>query len=300
MRILTFFSLLILPGLCWAKLNVFACEPEWADLTAQLATDKAEVFTATHANQDPHHIEARPSLIAKMRKADLVVCTGAELEVGWLPLLIRRSGNKKVQSNQPGYFEAAMEVERLEIPTTLDRSQGDVHSAGNPHVHLDPNRVLVIASALTKRLIAIDPANQSHYESQLSEFNTQWKNQLQHWEQKAQALQGMKVVTHHKDWIYLNHWLGLEQLATIEPKPGIPPSAKDQKRLLENLGTNKPDVIMLSGYQNPKAAQWLADKLQVPMVQLPYTVGGDTFSTSLGQLFDRTIDLLIQAKQEAP
>ena len=140
MRLLIVFVLLLAPASSFAKLQIFACEPEWAALSAALAGDQADIFTATTALQDPHHIEARPSLIARMRNADLVVCSGAELETGWLPLLLRASANPKVQLNQPGYFEAAMQVERLDIPVQLDRSAGDVHSQGNPHVHLDPHR----------------------------------------------------------------------------------------------------------------------------------------------------------------
>lgn len=297
MRFYLLFSLLLLPGICWSKVHVFACEPEWASLTEQLAGDHATIFTATHAQQDPHHIEARPSLIAQMRKADMVVCTGADLEVGWLPLLIRRSGNAKVQTNKPGYFEAAMEVERLDIPESVDRSQGDVHSAGNPHVHLDPNRITTIAAALSKRLAAIDPDNQSAYIEQLKTFQAKWNEHVSKWQLKAKPLRGMKIVTHHKDWVYLNHWLGLQELATIEPKPGIPPSAKDQKRLLTELSANKPDAIVLAPYQNAKAANWLSQKLDAGIIKLPYTVGGDGQSQDLFNLFDRTIDLLLSAQR---
>ncbi|MDY6921147.1 MAG: zinc ABC transporter substrate-binding protein [Pseudomonadota bacterium] len=299
----TLFLLLLttlLPALAHGQVQVFACEPEWGALTNALAGDRAEVFVATTANQDPHHIEARPSLIAKMRRADLVVCTGAELEVGWLPLLIRRSGNPNVQTDQPGYFEAAMSVPRLNIPETLDRSHGDVHSAGNPHVHLDPHRLLSIARALAERLQQVDPPHQAHYQQRLDDFAQHWQRRIQHWEQQAQALSGLKVVVHHQDWLYLNHWLGLNQVATIEPRPGIPPSAADQKRLLRTLTDQPPDAILIAGYQNPQAARWLAERLQVPLVTLPYTVGGDSHSNGLSELFQRTLHLLLQTRKVAP
>jgi zinc/manganese transport system substrate-binding protein len=227
-----------------------------------------------------------------MRKADLVVCSGAELETGWLPLLLRSSANPKVQLNAPGYFEAAMQVERLGIPEKLDRSQGDVHSQGNPHVHLDPRRLLTIADALSQRLQTIDVANAVHYQQSLQTWRTQWQAQIQRWEQDYAPLRGKKVVTYHDNWRYLLDWLQLEQLATIEPRPGLPPSGTDQKRLLEKLALHKPERILVAAYENPQAARWLGDKLQVPVVVLPFTVGGDKYSQDLTGLFERTLQLL--------
>jgi len=276
-------ALLLVSTSSWAQLNIFACEPEWAALSAALAGDRADIFTATTAQQDPHHIEARPSLIAKMRKADLVVCAGAELETGWLPLLLRSSANPNVQANAPGYFEAAMQVERLGIPEKLDRSDGDVHSQGNPHVHLDPHRVLTIADALQQRLQQIDPDHQAYYQQRWQQWQDQWLANIQRWEKSAADLRGMKVVAYHDNWRYLLDWLRVEQLATIESRPGIPPSGSDQKRLLEKLEKEKPALILAAAFEPTKAAQWLGDKLQVPVRVLPSTVGGD----QQGQDLDR-------------
>lgn len=296
MKITVFLITLLAPLWCQADLEVFACEPEWAELTRQLGGERVAVFTATTALQDPHHVEARPSLIARMRNADLVVCTGADLEVGWLPLLLRRSGNPKVQASKPGYFEAAMMVDRLAVPTTLDRSQGDVHAAGNPHVHLDPQRMLTIANALSERLITLDAPGKSQYQTRHAAFKQQWQSLISQWETTAKPLQGTRIVVQHENWLYLNQWLNLNQVATIEPKPGIPPSASDQKRLLHSLSQQPPELIVLSAYQNDKAARWLADKLNIPVVILPFTVGGDQHSSTLPALFDRTLALLLQAK----
>lgn len=292
MRFCLMMALLLVSASSWAQLNIFACEPEWAALSAALAGDRADVFTATTAQQDPHHIEARPSLIAKMRKADLLVCTGAELETGWLPLLLRSSANPNVQINAPGYFEAAMQVERLNIPEKLDRSQGDVHSQGNPHVQLDPHRILTIADALQQRLQQIDSENREYYQQRWQQWRAQWQSHIQRWEQSAKNLRGMKVVVQHDTVRYLLDWLQIQQLATIEPRPGIPPSGSDQKRLLEKLVDSKPDLILVAAYENPKAAQWLGEKLQVPVRVLPFTVGGDEHSSDLVALFDRTLQLL--------
>lgn len=292
MRLFILIVLLLAPASSFAKLQIFACEPEWAALSAALAGDQADIFTATTARQDPHHIEARPSLIARMRNADLVVCSGAELETGWLPLLLRSSANPKVQVNQPGYFEAALQVERLDIPAQLDRSAGDVHSQGNPHVHLDPHRLLKIGAALSARLQAIDADNADGYRQRLQQWSADFSGAIAQWEQQAATLRGRKVVVYHDNWKYLVEWLQLKQVATIEPKPGIPPSGADQKRLLETLTADKPAAILVAAFENAKAAHWLGEKMQVPVIVLPFTVGGDEQSADLPTLFTRTLQLL--------
>ena len=179
-----------------AKVQVFACEPEWKSLVEALGGDQVQAYSATTAFQDPHHIEARPSLIAKTRRADLLVCTGAELEIGWLPLLLRQSGNARIQENQPGFFLAADQVERIQVPTELDRSQGDVHAAGNPHVHWDPYRLLSIAEALSQRLQLIDPAHAAEYQRHLDHFSATWTQRIQVWEAQAAPLRGKKVIVY--------------------------------------------------------------------------------------------------------
>src|SRR5258708_11135296 len=153
-----------------AALNVFACEPEWGALVQELGGDKVSVYTATTALQDAHRIEARPSLIARIRSADLLVCSGSELEIGWIPLLLTQSGNSKVQLGNPGYFEASQYVARLEIPKVIDRALGDLHPGGNPHIHTDPRNVAKVAAALEERLAQIDPANAESYRSRGRSF----------------------------------------------------------------------------------------------------------------------------------
>src|SRR5215210_8209652 len=144
-------AMLLLPLHAVAALNILACEPEWGALAKELGGDKVSVYTATTAMQDPHRVEARPSLMARARNADLMVCTGAQLEIGWVPLLQTQSGNAKIQTGQPGYFEAASAVSLIERPTSVDRAQGDVHPAGNPHLHLDPRNIATVATALARR-----------------------------------------------------------------------------------------------------------------------------------------------------
>jgi zinc/manganese transport system substrate-binding protein len=207
-----------------AKTRVFACEPEWGSLVQELAGDKVDVDVATSALQDVHVIEAKPSLIAKVRAADLVVCTGAELEVGWLPQLIRQSGNAKVASGA-GNFMAAAQVKTLERPTALDRANGDVHPEGNPHIQMDPRRVLIVAQRLDARLAQIDPANAATYQQRLATFQQRWLAAMARWKAQAAPLAGRKVVVHHISWVYLWDWLGMQQIGALEPKPGVPPTS---------------------------------------------------------------------------
>lgn len=277
-----------------AELHVFACEPEWASLTRELARDKVDIYTATNAYQDPHHIQARPSLIAKMRRADLLVCTGAELEIGWLPLLLRQSSNDKLQSGQPGYFEAAAQVKLLEKPVQVDRSMGDVHPEGNPHMQLDPHRVGEVAQKLSERLALIDPANASFYQQNYQDFDKRWQQAIKGWETKAAPLKGVPVAVYHKGYAYLFHWLGMKEIVALEPKPGLPPSAGYLAQVKEKIAKQPVKMVIYSAYQSDQAANWLGENAHIPVVQLPFTVGGSDQAGDLFGLFDDTINRLLK------
>jgi len=280
-----------------AALSVVACEPEWGALTLELGGDKVSVYDATAAVQDPHHIQARPGLIARVRNADLVVCTGAELEIGWLPILLRQSGNNKIQPGQPGYFEAASFVPKLEIPTALDRAAGDVHAAGNPHIQTDPHNITKVATALAKRLAEIDPANAATYRARHQDFDTRWQAALQRWAKKGAALKGMAIIAHHKSWPYLNHWLGLREVAELEPKPGVEPTAAHLQEILDVLKRDPAKVIVRSAYEDDRASNWLAQRAHIPAVMLPFTVGGSDRAHDLFGLYDDTLDRLLKVMQ---
>ena len=238
------FMLCLFSNQAFASLNVFACEPEWAALTQELAGDKASLYTATSALQDTHRIEARPSLIAKARRADLLVCTGAELETGWLPVVLRESGNNAIQPGTIGYFEAASSVHMLEVPTRLDRSEGDVHAQGNPHIQTDPRNFLLVAEALSKRLVQLDPVNATEYKQRLASFTLKWRSAITQWEQRATPLRGVSIVVQHQGFPYLNDWLGLKQVATLEPKPGMEPSATHLSQVLATLQQHPAKMVI--------------------------------------------------------
>lgn len=282
-----------------ARLKVFACEPEWGSLVHELAGDKVDVDVATTALQDVHVIEAKPSLIAKVRAADLVVCTGAELEVGWLPQLIRQSGNAKVASGA-GSFMAAGQVKTLEKPTALDRANGDVHPDGNPHIQMDPRRVLVVARQLDARLVQLDPANVDTYKQRGADFEKRWLSAMARWKAQAAPLRGRKVVVHHISWVYLWDWLGVQQIGALEPKPAVPPTAAHLAELVGTTKANNTLAIVHAAYQDSKPSDWLSQRTGVPVVNLPFTVGGDAQSKDLFGLFDSTISKLLAAQQAGP
>lgn len=271
-------------------LSVFACEPEWAALTYALAggadAKKVKVYSATTNMQDPHHIEARPSLIAKTRRADLLVCTGAELEIGWLPLLLRQANNPKVQEGQAGYFMAAEQVSRIGEGQKVDRSMGDVHASGNPHVHLDPERVLTIAQALSLRLQEIDADNRDFYQQQLQIFTQRWRAKMLEWRQQAKALEGKQVVVYHQNWRYLLDWVGMVEIGDLEPKPGLPPTSSYLAKLLKKLQGQQLDMILTADYQPKKAGRWLAKRSDGELKVLPFSVADIEQEDALINLYD--------------
>jgi zinc/manganese transport system substrate-binding protein len=278
-----------------AALKVLATTPDWGALTTELGGDKVNVYTATSAFQDVHRIDAKPSLVARARSADLVVATGAELEIGWLPVLLQESGNGKIQPGNPGYFEATAQLRLLEVPSSVDRSMGDIHPLGNPHAHLDPHNIATVAAALTTRLATLDSANAQFYQSRGADFQARWKEATARWETQAAPLKGVGVVVIHRDQVYLCHWLGLKELAAIEPKPGVPPSAGYLGELVTKLTANPPKMILRNAYNDPKAADWLSQRVHAPVVLLPYSVGGSPAAKDLFGLFDDTVTRLLGA-----
>ncbi|TBO31104.1 zinc ABC transporter substrate-binding protein [Aquabacterium lacunae] len=283
------------PSVASATVRVFACEPEWAALTRELAGDLAQVYTATHALQDPHQVQARPSLMAAVRKADLVVCTGAELEAGWLPVLLQQSGNARVQPGQRGHFEAAAWVPLLDVPAQLDRAQGDVHAAGNPHIQTSPHSIARVAAALSQRLTELDPAQAPAYKARLADFQQRWAQATQRWSQQGARLKGTRIVVQHRGFPYLQQWLGLQEVAALEPKPGVEPSSAHLARVLQQLKDQPAQLVLRAAYADGRGSQWLAERARIPVVVVPYTVGGSARAQDLFSLFDDTLDQLLKA-----
>lgn len=285
-------ALFALPLPAQAALRVLATTPEWAALTRELGGDKVDVYAATSAFQDVHRVDAKPSLVARARNADLVVAAGAELEIGWLPILLRESGNARIQPGNPGYFEADANLRLLEVPSAVDRSMGDVHPQGNPHAHLDARNVAIVATALSARLKLVDPADAPYFEARGADFQLRWRAAMTRWEAQAAPLRGVPIVVIHRDQAYLCHWLGLVEVAAIEPKPGVPPSSSYLAELVTKLSAAPPKMILRNAYNDSKAVDWLAERIHVPVVLLPYSVGGTPAASDLFKLFDDTINRL--------
>jgi len=280
-----------------AGLRVFACEPVWAALAREVGGERVDVDSATTPQQDPHYIQARPSLIAKLRRADLLVCSGADLEAGWLPVLLRQAANAGIQPGQPGYLEVAKIVPMLEVPTQLDRSLGDIHPYGNPHTETDPHNIARVADALAGRLAQLDPAGESSYRERHADFAARWSRAIEGWEARAAPLRGMEIATHHVAWVYLVNWLGLVDVAHLEPKPGIPPSASSLAGLLDTLKRHHVRAIVRLAYEPDRPSLWLSERIGVPALVLPHAPGATPAAKDLFAVFDEVVARLLEARK---
>lgn len=289
--------LLIFPYPAHAALSVFTCEPEWKALTETIGKGYVNVTSAISPLEDPHQVRARPSLMAAIRKADLVFCTGAGLETGWLPLLLQRAP-ANVQPGKNGYLMAADYVNRLDIPVKIDRNMGDIHPEGNPHIQLNPYHYFAIAKVLTERLALLDPPHASYYQAQLHAFTIEWDAHIKRWEKEAASLKGMPVIVHHTSWAYLVDWLQLEQVAALEDKPGIPPSIAHLQDMLTTLQSHPAEVILRTTFDDERPSLWLSGKINIPALILPFTVGNHG-TTSLVELFDTLISQLNEVHSHA-
>jgi zinc/manganese transport system substrate-binding protein len=278
-----------------ADLNIFATVPEWGALVQELGGDKVKVYTATTALQDPHRIEARPSLIARARSADLVLATGAELEVGWLPLVLQQAANPRIRPRTLGYFEAAAFVPMLNRPARVDRAGGDIHPQGDPHVQLDPRNIARVAEPLAARLAELDPKNAEYFRARLRDFDTRWSAAIARWEKLAAPLKNVPVVVQHKSFTYLTAWLDMREVAALEPKPGMEPTTAHLASVLATLERQPAKMVLRAAYQGDRASQWLAQRTRIAPVTLPFTVGGSDGAKDLFGLFDDTLQRLLKA-----
>lgn len=298
-RVLLLLAFMLFVGIrpALADIHVLACEPTWASLTQELGGDRVDVNSATNPFQDVHYIQAKPSLLAKARNADLLVCSGAQLEIGWLPVLLRQSGNSTIQPGQPGYFEAANYVPMLEVPAQVDRSAGDIHPYGNPHIQTDPHNIAAVAKALADRLAQVDPDGKAYYARRYADFSRRWTAAMARWEQAAAPLKGLRIVPHHKAWIYMIHWLGLVEAGHLEPKPGVPPSAADLARLMAAMKREPADVIIRAVYQSERPSEWLSEHTGIPAVVIPHAPDAVDGADNLFSMFDVMIQRLLDAAQ---
>ena len=260
---------------CAKQLNVFACEPEWGALATEIGGDKVSVYTATTGAQDPHQVQARPSLIAKARSADVAVCTGAELEIAWLPMIAQQSGNARIGAGGAGLFETTTAVRLLELPARLDRAEGDVHAGGNPHIQTDPRMMIPVSKAMA------------------ASFEKRWTTALAGWTAKGAPLKGIPIVVQHHSWAYLEAWLGLVEITPLEPKPGVPPSSGYLAQVLQKLQSMPAKMVIRAAYEDDRPSAFIAEKAKIPAVTLPFTVGGTVGAKDLFSLYDDTLNRLL-------
>lgn len=288
-------SALVLPA--HATLRIFTTVPEWGALAQEIGGEQVKVYTATNGLQNPHRIDAKPSLIAQARSAQLVVATGAELEVGWLPVLVRESGNARIQPGQPGFFEAARYVTMLEIPAVLDRAHGDVHAGGNPHIQTDPRNLLKIGEALSARMAEIDPANAAAYQNGYKVFADKLRSAIARWEKEAAPLRGVSILVQHRAFPYLQNWLGLKEIGSLEPKPGVEPSSAYLAEILAQQAVQPAKMVIRPAYQYDAPSLWIAERAKIPAVTLPFTIGGTPEAKDLFSLYEDTLRRLLKAQQ---
>jgi len=280
-----------------AKVQVFACQSEWAALANEVGGERVQVFSATTGLQDVHRIQARPSLIARARNAELLVCSGADLEAGWLPSVLQQAGNVRIQPGQPGHLEAAAFARMLEVPAAVDRAMGDVHPRGNPHLHWDPANIGAVAQVLAERLGRIDAAGAPSYQARLADFSARWSQAVAQWQQQAAPLRGQGVIEHHRALTYLFAWLGMPVLGSLEPKPGVEPTSSHLQALMQQQRTTPAKLIVRTVVNHPRAAQWLSRQTGVPTVELPYSVGSTPGAKDLFGMYGDAIARLLAGLQ---
>jgi zinc/manganese transport system substrate-binding protein len=282
----------------FADLNVFACEPHWSALLNEIGGAHVTVTTATGAYNNPHYIQARPSLISAMRRADLVVCNGGEMEVGWLPVLMQQGARESVQPGQPGYLDGSLDVHMLQVPESVDRAQGDIHPDGNPHYQTDPHNIAAVAAELVQRMASLDPSNAAEYQKRYADFKLRWDAATKKWEQEAAPLKGMKLIAYHDGWIYMSTWLGIDIVGFMEPKPGIPPSPSHLSELISLAKGQKVQGIISTPYEDPEAGDWLSQRTGAATAVIPDTVGAEQ-DKDLYALFDNIIGTLLKLHGDA-
>jgi zinc/manganese transport system substrate-binding protein len=282
-----------------AAVNVMTATEDLADLTRQVGGDRVKVESIARGYQDPHFVEAKPSFILKLAKADLLVVIGRELEIGWLPPLIQQSRNAKVQVGADGYLDASLTVKILEIPTgQITRAMGDVHPLGNPHYWLDPGNGRRIAKAIVDKLSQMAPADAAYFASRYADFDKRLAEAEKRWDATMAPYKGLKVVTYHRSWPNFVDRFGLDVIGYVEPRPGIPPSPGHTIDLIGEMKRQNVKILMVEPYFDLKTPQSIGRETGAKVVVMPPSVGGEKEITDYISLFDYDLNLLVAAIKE--
>jgi len=289
-----FVALIILfsPSL-WANINIITTTSDLAAIAKTIGGDKVSVTSLTKGTRDPHYAQAKPSMIRKLFRADLLVLVGAEMEVGWLPALIRSSRNKRVLPNNEGYLDISKVIDLKGKPgQRVTRDMGDVHGAGNPHYWLDPSNGILMAKAIADRFGMLDPANKAVYSDNFAEFKLQLEQKIVRWKSELQRFSGEKILAYHTSLLYLSTAFNLDVRGYIEPQPGLSPSASHLNRLLKKIESENIRYILMEPYYETRSAKLLQRKTNINLVIIPQSVGSQPQIKSYFDLFDSIVNAL--------
>ncbi|HXK10512.1 MAG TPA: metal ABC transporter substrate-binding protein [Vicinamibacteria bacterium] len=301
MRLLTITALAVVAASppARAAVNVMAATEDLADLTRQVGGDRVKVESIARGYQDPHFVEAKPSFILKLSKADLLVVVGRELEIGWLPPLIQQSRNAKIQPGADGYLDASLTVKILEIPTgQITRAMGDVHPLGNPHYWLDPDNGRRVARAILEKLSRMAPGDASYFASRCADFDKRIAEAEKRWDAMMAPYKGLKIVTYHRSWPNLADRFGLDVVGYVEPRPGIPPSPSHTLDLIAEMKRQNVKILLVEPYFDLKTPNSIGRETGAKVLVMPPSVGGEKDVTDYITLFDHDLGLLVAAAKE--
>ncbi|RLJ69839.1 zinc/manganese transport system substrate-binding protein [Hydrogenivirga caldilitoris] len=280
------FLFLSLVSFSFAELRVVVTYPWIGELVREVGADRVELYVIAKGTEDPHFVIPKPSHIAKLRSADLLVIQGAQLEAGFLPPLLLQSNNPKIQPGSEGFLDLSSFVRLIEKPEVISRAMGDVHPEGNPHYNLDPHNMPVLARAVKERLCQLDGEGCTLYEGRLKDFLGRWEERLKSWDKGFSALKGVKVVAYHSLFNYLLKRYGIVLLETLEPLPGIPPTRDHIQRLINLKGVRS---ILLGVYNEERTARFVAGRIGARVVVLPHDVGSIPEVKDLFSLYDELL-----------
>jgi len=275
-----------------AQLRVVATTPDLASVAREVGGDRVSVVALAKPTEDPHYVDAKPSHIVTLNRADALIEGGAELELGWLPPLLENSRNSKIAAGAPGRIVASEGIKMLEVPTSFDRSKGDVHSLGNPHFLIDPVNVKIIARNMANHFSQIDPKNAATYSGNLARFNAKLDVKYADWQRQLAPYRGAKIVTYHKDFVYLADRFGLSIVAELEPKPGIAPSPAHLAQVIGKMKAANAKVILVQPYQNRRTAETVARQTGAVVLDAPQQPGAAKNTTTYFDMMDNLVRTL--------
>jgi zinc/manganese transport system substrate-binding protein len=282
-----------------SMVNVVATTEDLASLTREVGGDRVAVEALARGYQDPHFVEPKPSFILKLQRADLLVVVGRDLEIGWLPPLIRQSRNAKIQPGARGYLDASTTARILDIPAgQITRAMGDVHPLGNPHYWLDPGNGRRIAQAIARNLSDISPTDAPYFDQRYADFDRRLADAERRWTAMMAPYRGVRIVTYHRSWSNLADRFGLNVIGYVEPRPGIPPSAAHIRTLIQEMQRQSIRIVMVEPYFDLKTPQAIGRETGARVLMLTPSVGGIPEATDYFKLFDHNLSVLATAIQE--